>query len=68
VTVQGLAVRVPVVDGVWAEARAKVEAEWADHFPQGRAEVVSVRTVEQRSPMLQDSLVMRKAVLNVARK
>jgi hypothetical protein len=54
--------------GVWVEAKAKVKAEWADHLPQGRAEVASVRTVEQRLRMLPDSLVMRKAVRNVVRK
>ena len=66
-TVQGLAARVPVVAGVWAEARAKVEAEWMDRLQQGRVVVVYARTVEQRSPMLQDSLVMQKAVQNVVR-
>ena len=64
--VQALTARVPAQAAVWVEA--KVEAEWADHFPQGRAEVVSVQTVEKRSLTLLDSLVMQKAVQNVVRK
>jgi len=57
--VQDLAVRGPAQAGVWAEARAKVEAEWADRLQQGRAETVSVRNVEQQLLILQDSRVMR---------
>ena len=57
--VQGLRARVPAQAGVWVEAKAKVEAEWADHLPQGRAEVVSVQTAEQRLLMPPDSLVMQ---------
>ena len=68
VTVQVLVVKDPAQAGVWAKARARVEAEWVDHLRQGRAEIVSVRTVEQRLLMLQDSLVMQKAVLSVERK
>jgi len=68
VTVQGLAVRVPAQDVAWVEARARVEAGWADHLQRGRAEVVSVQNVEQRLLMLPDSLVMQKAVLNVEQK
>ena len=67
-TVQGLRARVPVQAGVWAEDRARVEAGWADHLPQGRAEIVYVRNAEQRLLMLPDSLVMQKAVLNVEQK
>ena len=54
--------------GVWGEAKAGVEAEWADHLQQDRAEIVSVQTAEQRLLMLSDSLVTQKAVLNVVRK
>ena len=63
-TVQGLQVRGPAQVGVWLEAKARVEAEWADHLPQGRAEVVSVQTAEQRLLMLPDSLAIHKAVRN----
>ncbi len=63
--VQGLAARVPAQAAVWVEA--KVEAGWADHLPQDRAEVVSVQTVEQRLLILLDSLVMQQAVQNVVR-
>ena len=55
----------PAQAGVWVEAKAKVKAEWADHLPQGRAEVVSVRTAVRRLLMLPDSLAMRKVVLSV---
>ena len=68
VTVQVLPVKGPAQDEAWVEAKAKVKAEWVDRLPQGRAEVVSVRTVEQQLLMLQGSLVMRKAALNVVRK
>ena len=66
--VQGLPARVPAQAGAWVEVRARVEAEWADHLQQGRAEIVSVRTAEQRLLMLLDSLVMQKVVLSVVRK
>jgi len=66
--VQGLQARVPAQAGVWGKARAKVEAGWADHLQQGRAEIVYVRTAEQRPLMLPDSLVMQRAVRNVVRK
>ena len=56
---QGLLVKGPAQAVVWVEAKAKVEAGWADRLLQDRAEVVSVRTVEQRLLMLPDSLVMR---------
>jgi hypothetical protein len=68
VMVQGLRVKVPVQAGVWVEAKAKVEAGWAVHLPQDRVEIVYVRTAVQRSLMLQGSLVMQKAVLNVVQK
>ena len=66
--VQGLAARVPVQAGVWVEVEVKVEAEWVDHLPQGRAVIACVRVAEQRSLMLQGSLVTQKAVLNVVHK
>jgi hypothetical protein len=66
--VQDLQAKVPAQAGVWVEAKARVEAEWADHLQQGRAEVVFVRAVEQRSLILLDSLVMQKVVQNVVRK
>jgi len=66
--VQGLPAKVPAQAGVWAEAKAKVEAEWVDHLLQGRAEVVSVRIAEQQLLILPGSLVMQKAALNVVQK
>jgi len=66
--VQGLPARIPAQAAVWVEVKARVEAEWADHFPQGRAEVVYARTAEQRLLMLPGSLVMQKIVLSVVRK
>ena len=68
VTVQGLAARVPAQAGVWAEDRAKVEAEWVDHLQQGRVEVVYARTAEQQLLMLPDSPVMQRTVLSVEQK
>jgi len=68
VTVQGLPARVPAQAGVWVEAKAKVEAGWADHLQQGRAVIAYVQTAGKRLHMLPDSLVMQKAVLNVVRK
>jgi len=47
----------------WVEAkarvedRARVEAGWAGHLRQGRAEIVSVRTAEQQFLILSDSPV-----------
>lgn len=55
----------------WVEAkarvedRARVEAGWAGHLRQGRAEIVSVRTAEQRFLMLPDSPVIQEAAPNV---
>ena len=66
--VQGLPARVPAQAGVWVEAKAKVEAGWADHLLQGRAVIAYVRAAEQRPLILPDSLVMQKAVLIVVRK
>ena len=66
--VQGQQVKGPARVGLWVEAEPKVGAGWVGHLRQGRAEIVSVRTVEQRSLMLQVSLVMRKAVLSVEQK
>ena len=66
--VQGLPARVPAQAGVWAEAKDKVEAGWADHLQQGRAVIAYVQTAGKRLHMLPDSLVMQKAVLNVVRK
>ena len=53
---------------VWVEAKARVEAGWADHLRQGRAEIVSVRTAEQRFLMLSDSPVTQEAAPNVVQK
>jgi hypothetical protein len=65
---QGLRARVPAQAGVWVEAKAKVEAGWADHLQQGRAVIAFVQTAEQRLLMLQDSLVIQKVVLSVVQK
>jgi hypothetical protein len=32
---------------VWDEGKARVEAEWVDRSPQGRAEVVYARNAQQ---------------------
>jgi len=61
-------VKVPAQAGVWVEAKVEVEAEWADHLQQGRAEVASVRTVEQRSLILPGRLAIKKAARSVGRK
>jgi hypothetical protein len=45
VTVQVLLVKDLEQDAVWGEAKAKGEAEWEDHMPPARAEVVYARTV-----------------------
>ena len=66
--VQGLRAKGPAQAGVWVKDRAKVEAGWAGHLPQGRAEIVSAQAAEQRLLMLQDSLVMQKVVLSVEQK
>ena len=43
----------------WGEAKDKAEEEWEGHSPQGRAEIVYVRNVEQQSPTLPDSPAIR---------
>ena len=53
---------------VWAEAADAAEAEWADHLLQARVVIAYVQTAEQQLLMLQDSLVIQKAVLNVVQK
>ena len=55
-------------DPVEVEDEDKVEAEWTDHLQQARVEIVYAQTAEQQLLMLQDSLVMQKAVLNVVQK
>jgi len=50
---------------VWDEARARVEAEWADHLQRGRVEVVFAQAAERKSLILPDSLAMQKAVPSV---
>jgi hypothetical protein len=66
--VQVLLVKGPAQDVVWDEARAEVEEEWAGLSQQDRVEKVSVQAVERQLLMLPDSLLIQKAVLNVARK
>jgi hypothetical protein len=68
VTVQVLAAKGQAQDVVWDEARARVEAEWADLILQGRVVIAFARTVEQLLLMLPGSLVMQKAALNVEQK
>jgi len=63
-TVQDLGAKDPVE----VEDEDKVEAEWTDHLQRGRAEIVYVQAAEQQLLMLQDSLVIQKAVLNVVQK
>ena len=66
--VQDLQARVPAQAGAWVETKVKVEAGWAGHLQQGRAVIVSVQAAGKELLMLQDSLVMQEAVLNVVRK
>jgi hypothetical protein len=68
VTVQARLAKDPAQDVVWDAARANVKAGWAVHLQQGRAEIVSVQAVEQRSLMLSDSRVIKEAVQSVVRK
>lgn len=66
--VQGLQARDPARAEVWVEVKVKAEAGWADRLQRGRAEIVYVQAAEQQLLMLQDSLVMQQAVLNVVQK
>ena len=66
--VQGLQAKGPAQAGVWVEAKAKVEVEWADHLPLDRVEIVSAQVAAIQSLMLQGNLVMQKVVQNVVRK
>jgi hypothetical protein len=59
-------VRAQVV--VWAEARDKAEAGWADRLPPVRAEIVYVRPAVRQSLMLPDSLAIKEVVQNVGQK
>jgi len=65
---QGLRAGVPGQDVVWVKAKVRVEAGWAARMPQDRAVVVYARVAEQRLHILQASLVIKEAVLNVVRK
>jgi len=56
--VQGLAARVPVVAGVWGEAKDRVEAEWVDNSLQARAELVSAQNAVTKNLILQDNHVI----------
>jgi hypothetical protein len=68
VTVQVLAAKGQAQDVVWDEARARVEAEWADLILQGRVVIAFARTVVQQPLMLLDSLAIKEAVQNVVLK
>ena len=59
-------VRAQVV--VWAEARDKAEAGWADRLLRGRAEIVYAQAAVRQSLILPDSPAIREAVQNVERK
>jgi len=63
--VQALQARVPAQAGVWVEARARVEAEWAGRSPQGRAEIVYAPTVATRSRTSPDNPAIKNPALNV---
>jgi hypothetical protein len=45
--VQGLQAKDVAQAAAWDEGKAKVEVEWVDRSPQGRAEVVYARTAQQ---------------------
>jgi len=66
--VQGLQAKDAAQAAAWGEGKARVEAEWVDHSPQDRAEVVYARTVQQSSLMLPGSLAIQEVVQNVVRK
>ena len=66
--VQGLQAKVPAQAGVWVEAKARVEAEWAVRLPLDRVEIVYAQVAAIQSLMLQGNLVMQKVVQNVVRK
>ncbi|MCD6174386.1 MAG: hypothetical protein J7K65_01285 [Planctomycetes bacterium] len=65
-TEQALAAKGLVRDAV--KARVKVEAKWADHLQLDRAEIVFVRTVEQRSLMLSGNRVTQETAPNAGLK
>ena len=67
VTVQGLLVRDPAQAVVWVEAKvkAKVEAEWVDHLPQGQADNVSVHSAAKQCRTQSANPVTRRSVLSV---
>ena len=66
--VQGLQAKVPAQAGVWVEAKARAEAEWAVRLPLDRVEVVYAQVADIQSLILQGNLVMQKVVQNVVRK
>jgi hypothetical protein len=56
---QVLWVKAPVQVGVWGDAKAKVEAGWADLSQQGRAEIAYAQAAAQRLPIQPDSLAIK---------
>jgi len=68
VTVQAQRVKdqVRVRVKVWGVVR--VEAGWAGRLPQGQAEIAYAQAAAQQFLMLPDSLAIKEAVRNAARK
>jgi len=53
---------------VWDAVRDKVEAEWAVHLLQDRAEIVYVQAVALQPLMLPNNLAIKEVVQNVEQK
>jgi hypothetical protein len=66
--VQARPVKVPVLDAVWAAARGKVKAGWADLQRQGRVEIVYAQAAVRQSLMLSGNPAINEVVQNVEQK
>jgi hypothetical protein len=58
-------VRDAAVVEVWDEVRDKVEAEWEDRLPQGRAEIAYAQNMATRFLTLPDNHATKEIALNV---
>ena len=68
VTVRVLLVKARAQVVVWAEARDKAEAGWADRLLRGRAEIVYAQAVALQPLMLPDNLAIKEVVQSVEQK
>jgi hypothetical protein len=66
--VQARPVKDPEQVVVWDAVRDKVEAEWAVHLLQDRAEIVYAQAVALQPLMLPDNLAIKEVVQNVEQK